>query len=57
MTKYETYSEKWEPLIPKCPECKSKRVTPLNLFKNTFLKGEAEIQKYRCKRCGAEFWL
>ena len=54
---YKTHDPKWEPLIPKCPECNSRRVARLNLFKNTFLKSEAETEKYRCKKCGAEFWL
>ena len=48
---------KWERFIPKCSICGSKRVKRLNLFKNTFLKGEAEMEKYKCKNCKAEFWL
>lgn len=62
----------WDSYTPQCPECKSKDIEELNLYKGYFKKNinrskaiqlgidPDELkrkQKHKCNVCGNEFWL
>jgi transposase-like protein len=48
--------------MPKCPNCKSKKIKPLGEYKTQLvMRGKHQsykkIERYICKKCNEEFWL
>lgn len=60
-TKLEESKGVWEEYILRCPECKSKRIEPQNLFQGMYKKGNPyklkNKQQYKCMKCGFDWWI
>lgn len=42
--------------IPVCPECSSKDIEPLNLYRGMYKDKHKNEQKMKCNECGYIWW-